>query len=151
MFFLISCYLFISGKRKTKGRIKLCVTLRVSKLFYPEESNDITKELVDDDDKATGGPFSQIVCQVLKIRVQLQEFSCENCDKDCVQRHVLRNHEVCIMHSTWYNTCLYRYPTISTGGILRLASWVKFFHPAFWVCVQSSRWYWMFIAQFCKV
>ena len=76
------------------------MTLRVSKLSYPEESNDITKELVDDDDKATGGPFSQTVCQVLKIRVRLEQFGCENCDKGCVERHVLRNHEVCIMQIT---------------------------------------------------
>ena len=39
----------------------------------------------------------QTVCQVLRIIVRLDQFGCENCDNECVMKHMLMKHEVCIM------------------------------------------------------
>ena len=79
----------------------------------------------------------QTVCQVLRIIVRLDQFGCENCDNECVMKHMLMKHEVCIMCRAKYTIFLHRSPTTSTGGMLLQGYLDRFFHPASKVCVTG--------------
>ena len=45
-----------------------------------------------ENDKDPSDNCSQTVCQVLRIIVRLDQFGCEDCDKEFVKRHILMNH-----------------------------------------------------------
>ena len=82
-----------------------------------------------ENDKDPSDNCSQTVCQVLRIIVRLDQFGCEDCDKECVKRHMVMKHEVCIMFRAKYTIFLCRFPTTSTGGMLIQGYLARFYHP----------------------
>ena len=84
----------------------------MSKPFSQENINvinqsellDYTNKVEDSEEKLQVMPiiptvvlYNLTMCQVLKIRVRLEQFACEDCENECAQRQLLMYHEVCIM------------------------------------------------------
>ena len=79
------------------------------KPFTQEEINVINQSDLLDDNNAvydseeklpvlpTVVQYNHTMCQVLTIRVRLEQFACEDCENECAQRQLLMYHEVCIM------------------------------------------------------
>jgi hypothetical protein len=119
---------FAAGHMKNK--LKLCVKAEIE-----EEFNKTDMVLENEKDRSDN--YRQTVCQVLRIIVRLDQFVCENCDKECVNRHMLMKHEVRIMCRAKYTIFVHRFSATSTGGMLIQGYLARFFHLVLRVCVTG--------------
>ena len=95
--FILLKVFFTPDHKTRKGRLKVCLTILLSKHRNIEQVNNVINKSDSDEKKSlpmllpTNG---RRMCQVLRIRVRMDQFTCEDCDKECEQRQLLMYQEV---------------------------------------------------------